>query len=69
VLDEFEVAIAGQVAPLNRQLIDHVAHDEQLVARVIEAFDRHDSTGTAMSDHDGVVVSLARADQSSLGQT
>lgn len=62
-LDGFQVATAGKVPPINRELIDHVAYDRRLTALGVQAWPRVRADGLSMSDHDGVSVELAMQDR------
>lgn len=63
-LQGFEVPTAGEVPPINRQVIDHVAHDQGLASLGVKGWPGTRADGLYMSDHDGVGVELGIPDRS-----
>lgn len=59
-MTEFHFATAGAVEPLGQQLIDHVAHNEDLIAMKVRCWSGTRPDGLSLSDHDGVCVELGR---------
>lgn len=57
-LSGFTVATTGVVAPLGRQMIDHLAHSSSLVAHKVTGWRGVRPDGLRLSDHDGVRISL-----------
>lgn len=68
-LGRFHVATAGVVQPTKRQLIDHVAHGQNLVSEKVSAWPGIHPDGLRMSDHDGVSVELGLHYREDAGRT
>lgn len=55
------IATAGQLPPLGRLAIDHVAHTPDLVATGVDSWPQYDGDGCKLSDHFGVEVTFTTA--------
>ena len=60
-LEGFTVVTRGPLPGIDRQVIDHVAHCPLLRATDVRGFDKLDDAGRPLSDHDGVILTIAVA--------
>lgn len=60
-LHQLAVPTAGPIPPLERLLIDHLAHSPHFTTTGIRGIPRHLPSGLPLSDHDGVSLTLSAA--------
>lgn len=61
LVPRFELATAGDFAPIQRRSIDHVAHTSDLSSSDIESISNVGPDGERLSDHFGVASRICRA--------
>ncbi|MDP9413809.1 MAG: endonuclease/exonuclease/phosphatase family protein [Pseudomonadota bacterium] len=61
ILRRFDLATAGEIAPLGGYAIDHVAHTPDLVAEEVVGLSPVGPSGEKLSDHFGLAVKLRAA--------
>ncbi|NQW99820.1 endonuclease/exonuclease/phosphatase family protein [bacterium] len=62
--NDLVIATAGRSDHLGKPLIDHYSHTANMVVEVLEIIPNYAEDGTRLSDHVGVVASIAHSGQS-----